>query len=80
MRVLRDFHCAKEHITERYIDSEITSITCPVCGNEATRMLSCPPVQLNGLDPGLPGAWNKWADIRMKRHIKMAEQKRKDGL
>lgn len=67
MRLLRDFKCDDGHITERFIDSGIESVLCG-CGKEAKRMLSCGTVMLDGTDPGFPGAWNKWADIREKRH------------
>jgi len=68
MRLLRDFKCSDNHITERFIDSGVESVICPICGKEAKKMLGYGTVMLDGTDPGFPGAWNKWADIRERRH------------
>ena len=41
MRMLRNFKCKNEHITEKLIDSSINSIVCE-CEEEALKMLSAP--------------------------------------
>lgn len=79
MRILRDFICDENHINERFIDSEIDNIPCKTCGKPAVRMLGYGTIILDGTDPGLPGAWEKWANIREKRHRQTAEKNRKDG-
>lgn len=65
MRQLRDFlceHCGIED--ERYIDSKITQIVCPECGNTMVRLMGMPRVSLDGTDPAFPGAYSKWATTR----------------
>ena len=41
MKMLRNFKCKNEHITEKLIDSSINSIVCE-CEEEALKMLSAP--------------------------------------
>lgn len=65
MRVYRDFKCIEcEEVTERYIDNMETQIDCPVCKGTAYKMLSAPRSWLDGTDPTLPGAYDKWARTR----------------
>jgi hypothetical protein len=75
MRVLRDFKCESGHVTERYIDSETEMIPCNSCEKIARRIVSFGTIILDGTDPSLPGAWNKWATIREKRHQQNAKKK-----
>lgn len=78
MRVLRDFRCDSGHVSEEFIDSEITSIKCQ-CGLHANRMLGYGTIMLDGTDRSFPSAWDKWATTREKRHQKLAEKNRKEG-
>lgn len=68
MRVIRDFKCLDGHVTERYIDAEVDSIPCKDCGNVATKTLGYGTLILDGTDPSLPGAYNRWATVREQRH------------
>ena len=66
MRMLRDFCCRScEVVFERYIDSNIEQVTCE-CGGVADRLVGMPRVALDGTDPGFPGAYSRWADVREK--------------
>lgn len=76
MRVLRDFKCADGHITERFIDYTVEIVPCGTCGKEAKKTLGLGNVILDGTDEGFPGAWNRWADIREKRHRQLAKENR----
>jgi hypothetical protein len=65
MRQLRDFiceHCGIEE--ERYIETDITQLICPQCGNTMIRLMGMPRVSLDGTDPDFPGAYAKWANVR----------------
>jgi hypothetical protein len=65
MRTLRDFLCERCGIEEeRYLDSTITQIVCPECGHTMIRLIGMPKVSLDGTDPGFPGAYEKWANVR----------------
>lgn len=62
---LRDFLCESCGIEEeRFIDSSIRQIVCPECGHTMVRLMGMPKVNLDGTDPGFPGAYDKWARIR----------------
>ena len=67
MRVLRDFKCEKNHITERFLDSEIKTIDCPICEKTSHRMLGYGTISLDGTNPDFPGAYEKWARVREQR-------------
>lgn len=75
MRLLRDFRCTDGHITERFIDSEVSDVPCETCGKQAEKTLGLGTVILDGTDPGFPGAYSKWATIREKRHRQQAKNR-----
>jgi predicted nucleic acid-binding Zn ribbon protein len=56
-----DFQCAKEHITEHLVDSEVTVVECPHCRNDATRLISTPRIKLEGITGAFPTAADQWA-------------------
>ncbi len=63
-RMLRDYCCRScEVVFERFIENNIEQVTCE-CGGLADRMVGMPRVSLDGTDPGFPGAYSRWADVR----------------
>jgi hypothetical protein len=56
-----DFQCAKEHVTEHLVDSEVTVVECPHCRNDATRLISTPRIKLEGITGAFPTAADQWA-------------------
>lgn len=56
-----DFQCAKGHITEHLVDSEVTVVECHHCHNDASRMISSPRFQLEGITGAFPTASDQWA-------------------
>jgi hypothetical protein len=56
-----DFQCAKEHITEHLVDSEVTVVECPHCRNDASRLISTPRIKLEGITGAFPTAADQWA-------------------
>lgn len=72
-KLLRDFRCHTcNQVTERFVDTEVNETQCP-CGGVSIRIIGMPRVALDGTDPGFPGAYSRWADIREKN----AAEKRK---
>jgi predicted nucleic acid-binding Zn ribbon protein len=63
-----DFQCAKGHVTEHLVESDVTSLECPHCTNEATRLISCPRIVLEGISGSFPDATRKWERTRQS-HI-----------
>ena len=55
-----DFQCAKGHVTEHLVDSEVTVVECPHCRNDATRLISTPRIKLEGITGDFPDAADKW--------------------
>lgn len=65
MKILRDFHCpACDTVTERFIDAQTETVTCPVCKGTAKRTLNVGHVKLEGITGDFPGAHDRWARIR----------------
>ena len=42
MKMLGNFKCSNEHVTERLIDNKVKSVVCSECDEEALKMLSAP--------------------------------------
>lgn len=70
---LYDFRCEKcNEIIEKITRYDTVAITCD-CGGLMKKQISIPVIRLDGTDPDLPGAYDKWA----RDHEKRAEQNRK---
>lgn len=68
MRRFFDFKCEQEHITEHFVESNIRTMVCPVCGDsESQRMISTPRVSLDGISGDFPGASDKWVQLRASK-------------
>lgn len=63
-----DFHCDKCGSTAERLTSPLTQTIDCTCGGEMKKQLSAPQIQLDGTDPGFPGAYDKWAKVREQRH------------
>jgi predicted nucleic acid-binding Zn ribbon protein len=63
-----DFQCAKGHVTEHLVESDVTSLECPHCGNEAMRLISAPRISLDGCSGDFPTASDAWVR-RRESHI-----------
>ncbi len=68
-----DFKCVKCNDTfEKLASYDTAAITCD-CGGMMQRQISLPNIVLDGTDPSLPGAYDKWA----RDHERRAEQNKK---
>ena len=68
-----EFICGDDHISEDYIDSELRTTNCKVCGQPAIRIISKPMVKLEGVTGSFPGAAMQW---ERKRNEKMAQERK----
>lgn len=62
-RRLFDFKCDNGHVTERFIDDSITTLSCASCGCYADRQISAPLIPI-----GVLGTY--WATDRAKKQAK----------
>jgi hypothetical protein len=76
MRLMVEFQCKHEHITERLVDSDTRQITCPKCGENAIRLMGMPSVRLEPYSGAFPGAYHSW---ERKRADKIAADNRRNG-
>ncbi len=68
MRRIFEFRCAKDHITEKYVDDEVKVVQCPHCGNDASRIISATRSNLDPISGDFPGAAMAW-EKRRESHI-----------
>lgn len=61
MKRIFEFRCVKDHVSEKFLDSEVRSIECPHCRNEASRIISSPRIKLEGITGAFPTAADAWA-------------------
>ena len=61
MKRIFEFRCAKDHLSEKFVDDEVRSIECPHCRNEASRIISSPRISLEGITGAFPSAHEAWA-------------------
>lgn len=69
MKILNDYQCVKGHTEEYFVDSDVMSVTCRHCGNEATRLIATPRISLDGCSGDFPSASDAWVR-RRESHIK----------
>ena len=68
-RRIFEFRCVKGHVTDRYVDDTVTTITCPHCRNDASRIISAVRSSLEGYSGAFPDAAAKWVKNR-ESHIR----------
>jgi hypothetical protein len=64
MKILNDFLCDEDHVTEALRDDSEQSIICPVCGNTAVKALAAPQIKLEGFSGAFPDAYDRWSKVR----------------
>ena len=67
MKRIFEFRCVKDHITERLVDDEVRSVSCPHCSNEASRIISSPRIRLEGITGAFPSAYDAWLENTSKQ-------------
>ena len=55
-----EFRCVKEHISEKFVGSEVMVVECPHCHNDASRIISSPRIRLEGITGAFPTAYDAW--------------------
>ena len=76
MRILFDFRCAAGHVSEHFVDAEARAVRCPECGFLASRQISAPRAQLEGITGAFPSAADKW--VRNRESHMAREQHNKE--
>jgi hypothetical protein len=77
MKRIFEFRCVKDHITEKLVDDEVRSVSCPHCSNEASRIISSPRIRLEGITGAFPSAYDAWA--RKHEQAARAYQKKSES-
>lgn len=67
MRLLYDFQCSDNHVTEAFVSSDVTEHPCGLCQKTAHRIISPVRTHLDAISGDFPGATMKWAKDRQKK-------------
>ena len=69
-RRIFEFQCNNcSNVFEQYIDDSLKTTKCPICGSEATRIISKPRIDLDGCSGDFPTASDGWVS-RRESHMK----------
>ena len=72
-RRLYEFKCAKDHVTEQFVDETIKISQCRVCDEEATRIISPTGIYLEPFSGLHPSSYDRWTRVRAE---KLAKEKK----
>jgi hypothetical protein len=67
MRLIFDFRCPDNHVTEALVASDETEHTCGLCNKIATRIISPVRCSLDPICGDFVGATMKWAKQREQK-------------
>jgi hypothetical protein len=67
MKILNDFKCRNDHVTEALREDSVTAIVCSHCGMNAVKVLAAPRSNLEGFTGAFPDAYDRWARVRADR-------------
>lgn len=67
MKILNDFKCADDHVTEALREDSVTAIVCAHCGKEAIKALAAPRSKLEGFSGAFPDAYDRWTKVRAEK-------------
>lgn len=73
-RRLYEFRCAKDHVTEQFVDETVKTSECRECSESATRIISPTGIYLEPFSGQYQGAYDRWTRVRAQK-LKQ-EQKR----
>ena len=62
-----DFRCEEEHLQERLVSDEVTTLSCELCGKDAHKQLSAPRIYLEPFSGTFVGASDKWVRNRAEK-------------
>ena len=65
-----EFRCSCGIVSEALVESTCRTINCVICDKPADRIISAPRIDLDGTDPGFPGAYAKWAKKHSEKSAK----------
>ena len=69
-RRIFEFQCNNcSNVFEQYIDDSLKTTKCPICGSEATRIISKPRIDVDGCSGDFPTAADAWVR-RRESHMK----------
>ena len=69
MRRMFEFVCLAQHWHEALVDDALRVHQCPECERTATRIISAPRCQLEGITGSFPSAYDAW-NRKRESHIK----------
>ena len=66
-RRLYEFRCAKDHVTEQFVDETIKTSQCRECDEIATRIISPTGIYLEPFSGNHPSSYDRWTRVRAEK-------------
>jgi hypothetical protein len=66
-RRLFDFNCPSGHDFEAFVDTSLKTLSCPICGTEASRIVSYGGPVLDPISGHFPSSTRNWARNRQDK-------------
>lgn len=73
-RRLYEFRCAKNHVTEQFVDETIKTSQCRECDENATRIISPTGIYLEPFSGLYPSSYDRWTRMRAEKLAKEKKQ------
>ena len=67
MKIMSDFICDEDHVTEALREDSVRTISCPICGKDAVKAVSAPTIKLEGFTGAFPDAYDRWTRVRAEK-------------
>ena len=67
MKIMSDFLCDEGHVTEALREDSVRTISCPLCGKDAVKVVSAPTIKLEGFTGAFPDAYDRWTRVRAEK-------------
>lgn len=74
-----EYMCEEGHRAEHFLSEVVGQLACPKCGKPATRVISAPRVNLEGVTGSFPGAAMAWERKRAQKMAQEQKNKRDHG-
>lgn len=76
-RRLYEFKCAKDHVTEQFVDETVKTSQCRECDEMATRIISPTGIYLEPFSGVFAGAYDRWDRVRAEK-LKLEKKQNAD--
>ena len=78
LKAIFDFRCPDGHKFEKYVDSDVHTVSCVICSQPSDRLVGGARPMLDPISGDFPSATRKWA-INRQQKIKAEKREAKSN-